>query len=323
MDYLANLIPSWLFRKCDDTRLRVREITLEGGYRFPFQPEDHQSTLASKRQNVHNPSPGDSLEGYYIIEKVRDTFSGPLYLAHDTQTKQNCMVKVISNRSIEIFNRERERIREASILLKCKDIPAIETIADFIKLPSFVVLVTIAESHRSVRELMKSKGLLSEKQITMAARDLVRALSFLHHKGITHLNITMDSVLISPDGRATLTDFCLANFESQRSSTKNLMYTPLKRSPSRHGLPWASNSFDYQGYKKDMHMLGALLYQMFHGYTPRKLTVQDQLEMDSDCTTQRGRFGMSFLFEDFLHCLMCDEDRRSAQDITMHKWLQS
>ena len=112
------------------------------------------------------------------------------------------------------------------------------------------------------------KGHLDETTALSYTRQIGAALSFMHNRGILHLDVKPANVMVRRDGRAFLIDFGLAKLYTSdgepESSTKvgagTPGYAPLEQASYREG----------KGFPlvMDVYALGATLFKMLTGNRP-------------------------------------------------------
>lgn len=112
------------------------------------------------------------------------------------------------------------------------------------------------------------KGHLDEATALSYTRQIGAALSFMHNRGILHLDVKPANVMVRRDGRAFLIDFGLAKLYTSdgepESSTKvgagTPGYAPLEQASYREG----------KGFPvvMDVYALGATLFKMLTGNRP-------------------------------------------------------
>jgi hypothetical protein len=113
-----------------------------------------------------------------------------------------------------------------------------------------------------IMELVRARGLdevgtLPVPQVAAIGRQVLSALHTAHQAGILHRDVKPSNVLLTPDGRAVLTDFGIATVEGDASLTQTGMVTgspsflPPERAVGTDAGPWS-----------DLWSLGATLYAM-------------------------------------------------------------
>jgi eukaryotic-like serine/threonine-protein kinase len=111
-----------------------------------------------------------------------------------------------------------------------------------------------------------AQGPLPEAQLLGIVRDVAEALAFAHAQGVVHRDIKPDNILLTPDGRAVVTDFGIARAVSGYVSATGVnmtIGTPHYLSPEQaQGRPLDGRS--------DLYSLGITLYKAATGDLPFK-----------------------------------------------------
>src|SRR5688500_6393638 len=149
-----------------------------------------------------------SLSGAYTIE--RELGGGGMsrvFLAEESRLRRKVVVKVLSPElaagiSAERFERE---IQLAASLMQANIVPVLST-GESNGLPYYTLPFVEGESLRSRQ--MRDGGIPAD-EVPGIIRDVARALSYAHERGVVHRDIKPDNVLLS-GGAAVVTDFGIA-----------------------------------------------------------------------------------------------------------------
>lgn len=289
------------------------------------------------------PAVGDDVDGYILRRKLRHCAGGAVVYdgvdAHDE--KKHYTVKVVPLQDACGSRRDAARMREGMIwsLLRQLQHENIQQLSDCLRYPACMVLVAARHDGRgrgggagSVRDLLQRDGVQCERSIRRVAQGVFDALCCLHARGFVHLNVGLDSVELSASGAPRLGDFSRAKLERARARFPEPEGLRRDEPPSRAALrrcePYAPG-LGFCGVQRDLYMLGALLFTMFHGYPATRWAVT---RLDN-----RGRLRrpperpphaiaspcrvMSQPFTAFLHKLMCGKPRPHANFIASDPWL--
>ncbi len=116
----------------------------------------------------------------------------------------------------------------------------------------------------NLREFLKLRIRLKDKQALPLMLGLARALEYSHDQGVTHRDLKATNVLISNSGVAKLVDFGLATIDNDHSrhsgifSQRTVDYSALERTcGSSKGDP-----------RSDIYFLGCVFYHMLTGQVP-------------------------------------------------------
>lgn len=186
-------------------------------------------------------------------------------VAECVKTKQLVCLKEIKTSADEIS--------EDVFLSKLKDGPHIIPLLDVIETPSKSrkTLVTPKMKSDLHEHLMSSQFGLKENKVLQLGLQLARALQFCHSKGVAHLDIKPDNVLMDSDGNAYLADFGLAEMYNPDSPSPKL--TAYKGS-FEYISPQVARMEPFTPEKTDVWSLGVLLFTCATCRSPFKAKLQ-------------------------------------------------
>src|SRR5487761_1728917 len=164
---------------------------------------------------------------------------------------------------------ERERnalyqrtLREAKTAARLNH-PGVVTVFDVVEEDGRPWIVMELVRARSLDQVLAVGGPLPASRAADIGHQLVGALATAHAAGVLHRDVKPSNVLLTPDGRAVLTDFGIATFEGDERLTQTgmVMGTPAFTPPERiRGDPATPAS--------DLWSLGATLYAAVEGRGP-------------------------------------------------------
>lgn len=116
-----------------------------------------------------------------------------------------------------------------------------------------------------LKTLLRSNGVMTERELYEIAVQLVSALSFAHKAGVVHRDIKSANILISANNQVKITDFGIASAasETKLTQTGSLMGTLDYMSPEQA----VGKKVDY---KTDYYSLGMVFYECLTGLLPLK-----------------------------------------------------
>ncbi|AHG93845.1 protein kinase (plasmid) [Gemmatirosa kalamazoonensis] len=197
--------------------------------------------------------------------------------------------------------------------------------------PYFVMPYVDGES---LRERLV-RGPVSVREAVSVARDVARALSFAHGRGVVHRDIKPGNILLSA-GAAVVTDFGVAKAlqaSAARPSSGERRARPLPERPSGAGggatltaigtslgtpaymAPEQAAADPNVDFRADLYALGVVMYEMlvgsppFHGRTPQALLTAQMSETPPPIAARRYDVPMA-LAALIMHCLEKDSTRR-------------
>ncbi|KAL5712821.1 non-specific serine/threonine protein kinase [Ranunculus cassubicifolius] len=116
--------------------------------------------------------------------------------------------------------------------------------------------------------LLKQDGQLPEESVHDLARDLVKALQYLHSKGIIYCDLKPSNILLDENGRTKLCDFGLARKLSDISKVSSSQLTQAKRGTPFYMAPELFQDGGVHSYASDFWALGCVLYECYTGSPP-------------------------------------------------------
>ncbi|XWS53683.1 hypothetical protein CRYUN_Cryun10bG0021500 [Craigia yunnanensis] len=116
--------------------------------------------------------------------------------------------------------------------------------------------------------LLRQDGRLPEDSIHFLAYDLVRALQYLHSKGIIYCDLKPSNILLDENGHTKLCDFALARKLSDISKTPSSMLPQAKRGTPCYMAPELFEDDGVHSYASDFWALGCVLYECYAGKPP-------------------------------------------------------
>ena len=140
--------------------------------------------------------------------------------------------------------------------------PNIVSFYDVSRTPDIDYIVMELIEGITLKQYMKSQGILKIKESVHFATLIAKALSHAHGKGIVHRDIKPQNIMICMDGNVKVADFGIAYLESIQVDEKNMAVGSVHYiSPEQaKGLPVDARS--------DIYSLGVIMYEMFTGQLP-------------------------------------------------------
>ena len=199
-----------------------------------------------------------------------------VFLAEETALGRKVVVKVLppdllGSLNVDRFKRE---IQLAARLQQAQIVPLLSA-GEANGIPYYTMPFVEGES---LRARLGKLGRLPVPEVVHILRDVARALSYAHERGIVHRDIKPDNVLLS-GGTAVVTDFGIAkaisaaraaSATSQLTQVGTSVGTPAYISPEQ-----AAGDPDVD-HRADIYSLGCMAYELlagqppFHGRTPQR-----------------------------------------------------
>ncbi len=225
-------------------------------------------------------APGQIVGGYRIVRKLGKGGMAEVYEVESVKTGSPYALKVfVCEQANAIFLKKRF-LAEGRLLVKLHH-PRIVRVYDFDfegeDRPYFVMdIVLDAEGRsRTLRDIVET-GEYGEDRIAGWYEDLSEALSYIHGKGIVHRDISLENVLVGPDGRAVLSDFGVSKIVDRdlRTELNISMVTTISDGKPIMGKAYYIAPEVKVGKEEtaasDLYSLGVLVFYMLNKlwYTP-------------------------------------------------------
>ncbi len=207
---------------------------------------------------------GDWLDGFEVGEVLHSGGMATVFEARDIVSNQIVALKVpfsdILNRPIQYYHYQNE-----------------ERIGRYLNHPNIVrfyytfrtrqYIVQERINGDDLRKKVGSNRRLSLEQACKLVSQIAKGLSHLHDRGIVHLDLKPENIMITPDDHIKIIDFGLAN----KDDFPDLMDEDF-RAP--HGTPYYISPEQILGLrrepKSDLYSLGIILYEMLTSHLPFK-----------------------------------------------------
>jgi len=208
------------------------------------------------------PGVGDLLGGRFLLRKVLGTGgSGVVFAATDVQLDELVAVKVLYPHLVDAQGLERLR-REVRAARGGN--PHTAAVHDLHSAGGVHFLSMELVEGESLRERLRSDGLLPVDEVIRVGRQIASALAHLHGRGVVHRDVKPGNILLTADGTAKLCDMGLARpLERGLTVTETAMVvgTPAYMGPEQAtGAELVPAS--------DVYALGLTLYQALTGKVP-------------------------------------------------------
>jgi eukaryotic-like serine/threonine-protein kinase len=203
---------------------------------------------------------------YELLDPVGHGAMGTVWRARDLRLDREVAVKGVclpgpmtsQDRSVL---RERS-LREARVAARLTH-PGVVTVHDVIEAEGSPWIIMELVPSRSLAQVLAEGGPLSPARAAAMGMTLLEALGSAHAAGVVHRDVKPGNILVTPEGRAVLTDFGIATLHGDPRLTQAgmVMGTPGFCAPERiRGEPASPAS--------DLWSLGATLYAAVEGRGP-------------------------------------------------------
>ncbi|KAI0488812.1 hypothetical protein KFK09_028651 [Dendrobium nobile] len=199
------------------------------------------------------------IENYHVIELIGEGSFGKVYKGRRKYTSRTVAMKFIlkSGKSEKDIHNLRQEIE---ILRKLKHENIIEMLDAFESPQEFCVVTEFAQGE--LFEILEDDKSLPEEQVQAIAKQLVKALYYLHSNRIIHRDMKPQNILIGAGSIVKLCDFGFARAMSANTVVlRSIKGTPLYMAPELvREQPY--------NHTADLWSLGVILYELFVGQPP-------------------------------------------------------
>jgi serine/threonine protein kinase/Flp pilus assembly protein TadD len=211
--------------------------------------------------------PGHTIPGtrYRALEKLGEGGMGAVYLAEHVDIERKVALKLLHSDLVQnplVLRQFRQEARAASRIGN----PYICDVTDWGEVEDGRVFFVMEYlDGASLGTVLKEERRFSPARIIPIIRQVAKALGAAHEKGIVHLDVKPDNVLLlEKDGRqdgVKVVDFGIAGLLGQGSGGGKVMGTPEYMAPER------AQGFGYD-HRSDVYSLGVMMYEMLTGEVP-------------------------------------------------------
>lgn len=200
---------------------------------------------------------------YQIIRKIGDGGMAFVYQAKDKLLNRIVAVKVLRPEFVDDKDFLAKFKREAEAVANITH-PNIVNVYDVGQEGKVHYIVMEYVDGKNLKEIIKDEGVLDEYTALDITKQIAKALSAAHKKGVIHRDIKPHNILISNEGRQVkVADFGIAKAVSNSTITNigSIIGSVHYFSPEQaKGQPVSNNA--------DLYSLGIVLYEMLVGRVP-------------------------------------------------------
>jgi fused-like protein len=199
------------------------------------------------------------MENYLVLEHIGEGSFGKVYKARRKNTGFTVAMKFITKHGKS--DKDLRNLRqEIGILRKLNHENIILMFDAFETDREFCVVTEYAQGE--LFDILQDDQRLPESTVQQIAKQLVKALHYLHSNRIIHRDMKPQNVLIGSNGRIKLCDFGFA----RAMSANTVVLTSIKGTPL-YMSPELVKEQPYDG-TSDLWSLGVILYELFVGQPP-------------------------------------------------------
>jgi len=202
-------------------------------------------------------------QNYHIVELIGIGGMAQVYRAVNLRNKKSVAIKVLKSEFCDNaeFLRRFEREARAVLHLSHDNIVRAYGVGEYEGMP-YIVLEYV--DGRTLKDILQERGAMPQKTAINICCQILDALATAHAAGIIHRDVKPQNVIITPDGKAKLTDFGIARDAQATTVTfagSTVLGSAHYLSPEQaKGRPVMEES--------DLYSTGVMLYEMLTGDVP-------------------------------------------------------
>mmetsp|Transcript_14379 Transcript_14379/g.21844 ORF Transcript_14379/g.21844 Transcript_14379/m.21844 type:complete len:317 (-) Transcript_14379:125-1075(-) len=204
---------------------------------------------------------------YRILSKIHSSLQGEVLLAEDIVNERKVVLKRSRNIGGFLGGRVSENpLNELKIMETIQKFGGHENIVEMLDSSSDEKHVCIVMPYYS-RDLfseMKDSGKMNEITARKVLRKILKAVAFLHSRGIAHLDLSLENLLVDDSGsKIKLCDFGAAHKINEGELLKNVLVGKLN-----YAAPEVldNGTVPFDPFQADMYSIGATIMMMLIGH---------------------------------------------------------
>lgn len=207
---------------------------------------------------------GKMLDGRYeMISVLGIGGMAVVYKAFDHKLKRNVAIKVLRD-DVAMDSQSRKRFRTEYQAVGMLSHPNIRAVYDVVSSGDTEYIVMEYVEGINLKQYLKKKGALSWKETLHFSTQIARALSHAHSKGIIHMDIKPQNIMLPKDGTAKVADFGIA----QLGDTSEDPESAEEALGSIHYISPEQARGETVDVRTDIYSLGVVMYEMLTGKLP-------------------------------------------------------
>jgi eukaryotic-like serine/threonine-protein kinase len=279
-DFLEHACPDPLLRADVERLLRAHERAAGSSTFLDVPAAEFAAPLIVEVDEHEHAGPASlraALAGRYVIERqLGHGGMGAVYLARDERHGRPVALKVVhAAAALEngpSFGAHRFQ-REIEFAARLNH-PHILTLHDSGAVDGFLYYVMPYVDGESLRDLLARTGPQPMDVTLRVLRDVTRALTYAHRRGVAHRDIKPGNILLNQDGDALVSDFGIAKALAAAAGPASAARDPEVTTPglvlgtAAYIAPEQVTGDPNTDHRADLYALGVVAYEMLTGSTP-------------------------------------------------------
>lgn len=207
---------------------------------------------------------------YEILKKIGQGGMSIVYVAMDTRLNKQWAVKEIKKSKTQDTKTLLRSLQREANILKMVDHPVLPRIVDIINYKGTVFVVMDYIEGRTLSEILKKEGPQPQDKVVEWAKDLCKALDYLHSMTppIIYRDMKPSNIMVKPDGKVKLIDFGTAKeLDVESLADTTALGTRGYAAPEQFGDA-KGRGIHKTDARTDIYSLGATLYHVLTGKNP-------------------------------------------------------
>ncbi len=209
---------------------------------------------------------GKILDDRYKIESVVGIGGmAVVYKAFDQQLQRDVAVKVLRD-NVAMDAESRKQFRKEYEAVGMLNHPNIRAVYDVVSSGDTEYIVMEYVDGINLKQYLKSKGTLPWEEVLDLSIQIARALSHAHSRGIIHMDIKPQNIMLPKDGTVKIADFGIAQMEE--SPEEEQADQADEAVGSIHYISPEQARGETVDARSDIYSLGVVIYEMLTGKLP-------------------------------------------------------
>ena len=207
---------------------------------------------------------GKMLDGRYEMLSILGIGGmAVVYKAFDHKLKRNVAIKVLRD-DVAMDTQSRRRFRTEYQAVGMLSHPNIRAVYDVVSSGDTEYIVMEYVDGINLKQYLKKKGAVSWKETLHFSTQIAKALSHAHSKGIIHMDIKPQNIMLPKDGVAKVADFGIAQLEEGSPEDED----SEEAVGSIHYISPEQARGEAVDARTDIYSLGVVMYEMLTGTLP-------------------------------------------------------